>query len=167
MLKFQLIWMAFNKVRFSIQARLAGQFTDPSSRYSKAIISQGGEFPMRKTILVATTVSSLPNEEKKVKLLVARSCPTLCNPMDCSPPGSSVHGILQARMLEWVAISFSRAYSQPRDQTHCKPCIAGSLFTDGIKGKEHNSWDQVSLIQIPIFIFIIPFNKYLLSLNRY
>ena len=37
-----------------------------------------------------------------------QSCPTLCDPMDCSPPGSSVHGILQARILEWVAISFSR-----------------------------------------------------------
>ena len=41
--------------------------------------------------------------------LVAQSCPTLCDPMDCSPPGSSVHGILQARILEWVAISFSSA----------------------------------------------------------
>ena len=39
--------------------------------------------------------------------LVAQSCPTLCNPMDCSPPGSSLHGILQTRILEWVAISFS------------------------------------------------------------
>ena len=39
---------------------------------------------------------------------VAQSCPTLCDPMDCSPPGSSVHGILQARILEWIAISFSR-----------------------------------------------------------
>ena len=38
-----------------------------------------------------------------------QSCPTLCNPLDCSPPGSSVHGILQARILEWVAISFSNA----------------------------------------------------------
>ena len=42
----------------------------------------------------------------KVKVLVAQSCPTLCDPMDCSPPGSWVHGILQARILEWVAISF-------------------------------------------------------------
>ena len=42
---------------------------------------------------------------------VAQSCPTLCDPMDCSPPGSSVHGILQARILEWVAISFSRESS--------------------------------------------------------
>ena len=44
---------------------------------------------------------------------VAQSCPTLCNPVDCSPPGSSVHGILMARILEWVAISFSRGSSQP------------------------------------------------------
>ena len=48
---------------------------------------------------------------------VAQSCPTLFNPMDCSLPGSSLHGILQARVLEWVAISFSRGTSQPRDQT--------------------------------------------------
>ena len=50
--------------------------------------------------------------------LVAKSYPTLCDPMDCSPPGSSVHGILQARILEWVAISFSRGSSRPRDRTH-------------------------------------------------
>ena len=48
---------------------------------------------------------------------VAQSCPTLCNPMDCSLPGSSVHGILQARVLEWLAVSFSRRSSQPRDRT--------------------------------------------------
>ena len=42
------------------------------------------------------------------------SCPTLCDPMDCSPPGSSVHGVLLARILEWVAIPFSRGSSQPR-----------------------------------------------------
>ena len=58
----------------------------------------------------------------------AQSCPTLCGPMDCSPPGSSVHGILQARILEWVAISFSRGSSQPRDQTWVSP-IAGKFFT--------------------------------------
>ena len=49
-----------------------------------------------------------------VCMLVAQSCPTLCDPMDCSSPGSSVYGILQARKLEWVAIPFSRGYSQPR-----------------------------------------------------
>ena len=57
--------------------------------------------------------------------MCAQSCPTPCNPMDCSPPGSSVQGIFQARILQWVAISFSRRSSQPRDQTHisCISCI--------------------------------------------
>ena len=45
-------------------------------------------------------------------------CPTLCDPMDCSLPGPSVHGIFQARVLEWGAIAFSGVSSQPRDQTH-------------------------------------------------
>ena len=58
---------------------------------------------------------------------VAQSCPTLCDPVDCSPPGSSVHGILQARILEWIAISFSRGSSQPRDQTRVS-CFAGRRF---------------------------------------
>ena len=47
-----------------------------------------------------------------------QSCLTLCNLLDCSPPGSSVHGILQARILKWVLIPFSRESSQPRDQIH-------------------------------------------------
>ena len=49
--------------------------------------------------------------ERESEREVAQSCPTLCDPIDCSPPGSSVHGILQARILEWVAISFSRGSS--------------------------------------------------------
>ena len=47
-------------------------------------------------------------KRKKMKVLVAQSCPTLCDPMNCSPPAFSVHEILQARILEWVAIPFSR-----------------------------------------------------------
>ena len=58
---------------------------------------------------------------------VAQSCPTLCDPVDCSLLDSSVHGILQARILEWVAISFSRGSSQPRDRTRVS-CIAGRRF---------------------------------------
>ena len=50
--------------------------------------------------------------------LVTQSCLTLCNPLDCSLPGSSVHGILQTRILEWVAISFSRRSPWPRNWTH-------------------------------------------------
>ena len=49
--------------------------------------------------------------KKEMKLLSCVQCPTLCDPMDCSLPGSSVHGILQERILEWVAISFSRGSS--------------------------------------------------------
>ena len=49
--------------------------------------------------------------------LVAKTCLTLCNHMDCNPPGSPVHGIFQARILEWVAISFSRSFPQSTDQT--------------------------------------------------
>ena len=56
-----------------------------------------------------------------------QSCPTLCDPLDCSPPGSSVHGILQARILEWVAMPSSKGSSQPRDRTH-GPCIAAGIF---------------------------------------
>ena len=48
---------------------------------------------------------------------VSQLCPALCNPMDCSLPGSSIHGIFQARVLEWGAISFSRGSSRPRDRT--------------------------------------------------
>ena len=51
-------------------------------------------------------------------MLVTKSCLTHCNPMDCRPPGSSVHGILQAKILEWVAIPFSRESSQPSDLGH-------------------------------------------------
>ena len=50
-------------------------------------------------------------------LVDTQSCLTLCDPMDCSPPGSSVHGIPQARILEWVAMPFSKGSSQPRDRT--------------------------------------------------
>ena len=56
--------------------------------------------------------------------LVAQSCLTLWDPMDCCPPGSPVHGIFQARILEWFAISFSRGSSWPRDQTQVS-CITG------------------------------------------
>ena len=66
-------------------------------------------------------------EGRKKESEIARSCPTLCDPVDCSPPGSSVHGILQARILEWVAISFSRGSSQPRDQTQVSH-VAGRRF---------------------------------------
>ena len=63
-----------------------------------------------------------------ISVLVAQSCPTLCNPTDYSPPGSSVHGILQKRVLEQVAIPSSRGPTQPRDRNQVS-CIAGKFFT--------------------------------------
>ena len=63
-----------------------------------------------------------------IYVLVALSYPTLCDSMDCSCPGSSVHGILQAEVLEWVAIPFSRGSSHPRAQTQVS-CIVGRFFT--------------------------------------
>ena len=63
-----------------------------------------------------------------MKVLVAQSNLTLGNPMDCSPPGSSVHGMLPARVLDWAAIRSSRGPSRPRGQTPVS-CTAGRLFT--------------------------------------
>ena len=65
---------------------------------------------------------------------VTQSCLTLFNPMDCRLPGSSVHGIFQARILEWVAISFSTASSLARDWTRVS-CLAGRFFTTEPPGK--------------------------------
>ena len=65
-----------------------------------------------------------------VKVLVAQSCPPLCDSMDCSLPGSSVHGILQAKILEWGAISISRGSSRPRDWTQ----------VSHVEGRHFNLW---------------------------
>ena len=64
-------------------------------------------------------------------------CPALCDPMDCSPQGPSVHGILQARIMAWIAMLSSRGLSQPRDRTSISSvsCIAGGFFTTEPPGK--------------------------------
>ena len=66
--------------------------------------------------------------------LVTKSYPTLCDPMDCSLPVFSVHGVFQARILKWVAISFSRGTSRPRDQAHAS-CITGRSLPSEPPGK--------------------------------
>ena len=71
----------------------------------------GAPRPGSQTRVEEGLLGKVKESESEVALLF----PTLCQPMDCSPPGSSVHGIFQARILEWVAISFSRRSSQPRD----------------------------------------------------
>ena len=69
-----------------------------------------------------------PQTESEIESVSYSVMTIPCDLIDCSPPGSSVHGILQARILEWVAISFSRGSSQPRDRTRLSH-IAGRLFT--------------------------------------
>ena len=73
---------------------------------------------------------------KKLKVFFTLSCPNLCNPTDCSPSGSSVHGILQARILEWIAIPFSRGSSWPMEWTQVS-CTVGRLFNIWATSKAH------------------------------
>ena len=82
---------------------------------------------------------------------VAQLYPTLCDPMDCSPLGSSVHGILQARILEWVAKFSSRGSSQPRDRPKplVSPALAGRFFTT-------NAIWEALYICIYIFFLLCP-----------
>ena len=68
------------------------------------------------------------NPQAKVKVSDAQLCLILCNSTNCSPPGSSVHGILQARILEWVATSFSRGSPRSRDGTHVSCITGGGAF---------------------------------------
>ena len=78
-------------------------------------------------------------------------CPSLCNPMDCSLPVFSVHGILQARTLEWVAMPFCRGSSRRRDRTDVSQvsCTAGGLFTTSSPGKprrRHRAGTQIGAV---------------------
>ena len=78
---------------------------------------------------------------------VTQSCPTLCGAMDCSLPGSCLHGILQARVLEWVAISFSRGCSQPRDRTQVS-CIGARFFTIWATREAQIRWELASIMYL-------------------
>ena len=84
---------------------------------------------------------------KSVLCLLSRSCPTLCYNMGCSPPGSSVHGILQARILEWVAMPSSTGSLQPRDQTQVSR-TAGGFYHLSHQGSP-NEWDLPSKMRLP------------------
>ena len=90
---------------------------------------------------------------------------SLCNPMDCSPPGASVHGILQARVVEWVAISFSRGSSLPRDRTQVSS-IAGGFFTTESPGSLlclGNSWSH-SILPLAVISYL-SFKSWLVCLS--
>ena len=76
---------------------------------------QGG-FVVLFRLMISTTSKNVKKVDSlEVEVLVTQLCPTVCDPVGYSPPGSSFHGTLQARILEWVAIAFSRGSSRPRD----------------------------------------------------
>ena len=114
----------------------------------------------------------IERKKVKVKVLVIQSCPTLCDPMDCSPPDSSVHGILQARILEKVAILFSRGPSWPWDQTSVS-CTAGRFIT--VWATEEAPWNgKKPIIILPhpqyYFCYLSPWERHAimkLSVHRF
>ena len=83
----------------------------------------------------------------KVKMLVAQSCLSLCDPMNCSLSGSSVYAILQAKILEWIAIPFSRGSSLPKDQTLIS-CIADRFFTIWATREAPIGWNRCIFLQL-------------------
>ena len=101
---------------------------------------------------------------KKMKLLVIQSGLTLCDPMDYSLPGSSVHWIFQARILDYVAILFSRGSSWPRDQKWVS-CIAGRFFTTWATREAHLSINFHLKISTFKFIFLHVIKTTLLILS--
>ena len=91
-----------------------------------------------------------------VYVLLAQSCPTLRDPMDCSLVGSSVHGVFQARILEWVVISFSRGSSWPRNWTCVShvSCIAGRLFITEHQGSPNSTHNLSRLKSHEIYVVL-------------
>ena len=92
-------------------------------------ITASGGTRGRPPCIVPSPLTPISGLNYPVRVKVTQSCQTLCEPMDCGPAGSSVHGILQARVLEWVAVPFSRELSKPRDWTQVSTCVADRFFT--------------------------------------
>ena len=126
--------VAYGLVTYSMW-NIPGPGIEPVSPASQGIFLTTGP-PGKPPLLFVLMPPPRPSSTKWVfdynfthsKCLVAQSCTTLCDPMDCRPPGSSVHEILQARVLEWVAMPSSRGSSQPNDQNQVSR-IAGRFFT--------------------------------------
>ena len=123
------VWGRLNPACQSLGPHLFYRFCITHACYS-AVATKGTRccplFQVQHLITLVPAPEPFP--VSSVKVLVAQSSPTLCGPMDWSPPNSSVHGILQTRILEWVAISFSRGSSPHRDPTWVSH-IAGRFFT--------------------------------------
>ena len=116
-------------------------------------ISQQVGWEVADACLVYTYLFNWSENESEV----AQSCPTLCDPMDCSLPGSSLHGILQARVLEWVAISFSRGSSWRRDLTRVSriPGRRFSLWATNLRCSVTFKWFSYKHIHTHIYIIYV------------
>ena len=104
------------------------------------------------------TITHTCNIYVKMKVLVTQSCPTLCDHMDCSPPGFSIHGILQETILEWIAIPFSRGSSQSRDQAWVS-WIAGRFFTIWATREAHNIQICILYVVVCVCVCVWLYNK--------
>ena len=98
-------------------------FTSHSAARTKPLVYTDSKWPG--SLAVPSGITRVSVCECVCMCMHTPSCPILCDPMDCSPPGSSIHGILQARILEWVAFSFSRGSSRLKGRTYisCISCL--------------------------------------------
>ena len=126
-------WSPWSFLGLSGTTKIAQPLLDYFLNIPLSAFAQLSYFAKKDKFVECSHILSLQSTSKNdnwpcVCVLVVQLCLTLCEPMDCSPPGSPAHGILPTRILEWVAIPFSRISSQPRDQTWVS-CIAGRFFT--------------------------------------
>ena len=113
------------------------------------ILTLGHEKDYKLHLIILRVKSVTMGYTAYVQCFVSYSCPTLCDFMDCGLPGSSVHGILQARILEWVAMPSSRGSSPPREQTQVSH-IAGRFFITWATGKPYTVC--VYILQLNVWI---------------
>ena len=124
------------------------EFSRPDYWRGKPFSSPGAPHPRDRALISHMIQLKLKSQHSIVAVLVIQSCTTICDTVDGSPTGCSVHGILQARILEWVVIPFFRGSSQPRDWTQVS-CITGRFFIFWATRELHSRFlIQISLISL-------------------
>ena len=127
-------WINSNFAGEKLLKGLLNWITNVSNTYTHSVFCKKSS-PLWMTLIICLCEKNRVHSQK-IESEVAQSCPTLCDPMYCSLPGSSIHGIFQARILDCVAISFSRGSSWPRDQIRVSH-TADRLFTIWAIRKTH------------------------------
>ena len=149
---------------------LSPAHTQVAGRLSYTCLEQGEdgryyvEFFCKKYAFLLSSLSSVICPYQYVCMyLVTQACPALCGPVDCSPPGSSVHGILQARILEWVAMASSRGPSWPGigPASLMSPALAGGFFTTSA------TWEVCISVWMYFYLFYHPVIHYDLIQQHY